>query len=78
MADRFARRLSGSGERMGYTELAALEGITRTVAAAIPSGGLKATNASWQRAYKHVEALLLTLSHEFEQLNDVSARFSLV
>ena len=52
---------------MGYGELKALEGIVRTVAGTVPA---KATGASWMRAYTHVEALLLTLSHAFEQADD--------
>ena len=53
LADRFARRLSGSsGRQMGYGELKALEGIVRTVAGTVPA---KATGASWLRAYTHVE-----------------------
>ena len=53
LADRFARRLSGSsGRQMGYGELKALEGIVRTVAGTVPA---KATGASWLRAYTHAE-----------------------
>jgi hypothetical protein len=75
LADRFARRLCGSGgSQMGYGELIALEEIVQTVAATIPAAGCKATDASWLRAYMNVEALLLTLSHQFEQANDVRAR----
>ena len=71
LADQFARRLAGgSRSRMGYGELAALEGIVRTVAAAVPAAGAKATHASWLRAYTNVEALLLTLSGSFEQADD--------
>ena len=74
LADQFARRLSGSSSsHMGYGELAELERIVRAVAATVPVAGRRASDASWHRAYMNVEALLLTLSHRFEQANDVRA-----
>ena len=75
LASRFARRIcNSSGSRMGYGELAALEDIVRTVAATVPAAGATATDANWLRAYTNVEAMLLTLSHQFEQANDVRTR----
>ncbi len=79
LADRFARQLCGSGRtQMGYGEqmghqLTALEEIVQGVAATVPAAGRNATDASWLRAYVNIEALLLTLSHQFEQVNDVCA-----
>ena len=75
LAGRFARRLCGSsGAQMGYGELATLEDIVQSVAATVPDAGNKATDANWLRAYMHIEALLLTLSHRFKQPNDVRTR----
>jgi hypothetical protein len=76
LADQFCRRLAAASDRgrTGYGQLAALEKLAGSVAAAVPAAGTAAAAAAaeqnWRRAYTSLEALLLTLSTVFEQAHD--------
>ena len=74
ICDKFSRRLSSGEDRErcghGYGQLRALETLVGEVAAMTPPPGYVTSEAIWQRAYMHVEALVLTLSHAHENAHD--------